>query len=185
MDLGRGIYTRQYFGPERYSDDILCCGSQGHSLPLVGGARQQPGREFRAAGVRLERALGDSELVFSGDIAPAYGLPALRSLRRTFRVRPAEGAVSVEDAFDHEGGLPPSVERFIGYEKPILEGPGRARFGAFRVRFDPAFAAEVRDFPFRPHGAGSGKGAPGTTVHALDIALPAGTASFAIDFVRP
>ena len=185
MDLGRGIYTRQYFGPGRYSDDVLCCGSQGHSLPLVGGARQQPGREFRAAGVRLERAPGDSELVFSGDIAPAYGLPALRSLRRTFRVRPAEGAVSVEDAFDHEGGLPPSVERFIGYEKPILEGPGRARFGAFAVRFDPSFAAEVRSMAFRAPGTAGGLGGAETPVHALDVSVPAGTVSFRIEFFRP
>ena len=179
MDIGSGQYSRQYFGAERYSDEILCCGSQGHSLPIVGGALQRFGREFRAEDVRLERAPDDAEIVFSGDIAPAYGLPALRSLRRTFRIRPAEGAVCVEDAFDHEGGLPASIERFIGYEKPELEGPGRARFGAFSVSFDPALAAEVRDFPFRPHGAAE------TTVHALDIALPAGTSSFSIAFSRP
>lgn len=185
MDLGSGIYTRQYFGPERYSDEILCCGSQGHSLPLIGGARQQPGREFRAAGVRLKRAPGDAELVFSGDIAPAYGLPALRSLHRTFRIRPAEGAVSIEDVFDHEGGLPPSIERFIGYEKPVLEGPGRARFGAFAVRFDPSFAAEIRSLPFRAHGAASGLVGDATLVHALDISVPTGTVAFEIEFFRP
>ena len=180
MDLGSGLYTRQYFGDERYSDEILCCGSQGHSLPIIGTARQQHGREFRAADVRLERASGDAEIVFSGDIAPAYGLPALRSLRRTFRIRPAEGSVSVEDAFDHEGGLPPSIERFIGYEKPVVDGQGQARFGAFAVRFDPALAAEVRTLPFHQHGA-----ADATSAFALDISLPAGTTSFAIDFFRP
>ena len=69
MDLGSGLYTRQYFSPERYGDAILCCGSQGHSLPIVGGARQQAGAEFRATGVRLERAPGDAEIVFSGDMS--------------------------------------------------------------------------------------------------------------------
>ncbi len=184
MDLGSGLYTRQYFGPERYSDEILCCGSQGHSLPMVGGARQKPGAEFRASGVRLERAPGDAEIVFSGDIAPAYGLPALRSLRRTFRIRPAEGAVAVEDAFDYEGGLPASVERFVGYERPEIEGPGKARFGAFEVRFDPALPAEVRALSFHPHGPASGTAGDATVIHALDIALPPGTASFAIEFTR-
>ena len=179
MDLGSGLYTRQYFGPERYSDEILCCGSQGHSLPIIGDAHQRPGSEFRAADVRLERTPDDSEIVFSGDIAPAYGLPALHSLRRTFSIRPAEGAVSVEDVFDHEGGLPPSVERFIGYEKPEIKGPGRVRFGAFEGRFDPAFAAEVRVYPFHQHGA-----ADATPVYALDITLPAGTATFAMAFSR-
>ena len=179
MDLGSGLYTRQYFSPERYGDAILCCGSQGHSLPIVGGAHQQAGAEFRATGVRLERAPGDAEIVFSGDIAGAYGLPALRSLRRTFRIRPAEGALRVEDAFDHEGGLPPSVERFIGFEKPEIEGPGRARFGAFAVRFDPALAAEVHALPYPTRGPVV------STAYALDIPLPAGTAAFAIDFARP
>ena len=179
MDLGSGLYTRQYFGEERYSDAILCCGSQGHSLPMIGGARQRAGGEFRAADVRFEPGSGAAEIVFSGDIAPAYGLPALRSLRRTFRVRPAEGAVRVEDAFVHEGGLPPSVERFIGFEKPEIEAPGRARFGAFAVRFDPALAAEVRPLPYPTRRPAV------STAYALDIALPAGTATFVIDFARP
>ena len=124
-------------------------------------------------------AEADGEIVFSGDIAGAYGLPALRSLRRTFRIRPAEGALRVEDAFDHEGGLPPSVERFIGFEKPEIEGPGRARFGAFAVRFDPALAAEVHALPYPTRGPVV------STAYALDIPLPAGTAAFAIDFARP
>ena len=179
MDLGSGAYTRQYFGDERYSDEILCCGSQGHSLPIVGEALQRFGREFRAEDVRLERAPDDAEIVFSGDIAPAYGLPALRSLRRTFRIRPAEGAVRVEDVFDHEGGLPASVERFIGFEKPKIEGPGRARFGAFLVRFDPALAAEVRTLPYPTRGPTV------STAYALDIALPADITSFSIAFSRP
>ena len=183
MDLGSGVYTRQYFGAERYSDAILCCGSQGHSLPMVGGATQKAGREFRASDVTLERSPDDAEIVFSGDIAGAYGLPALRSLRRTFRVRPGEGAVTVTDEFSHEGGLPETVERFIGYEKPEILEPGRARFGAFEARFDPALAAEVRTLPFHPHGAGSGKFADSLDVYALDIALPAGfEGAFTVEF---
>ena len=179
MDLGSGLYTRQYFSEERYSDAILCCGSQGHSLPMIGGARQRTGGEFRSVDVRFERGPGDAEIVFSGDIAPAYGLPALRSLRRTFRVHPAEGAVRVEDDFEHEGGLPPSVERFIGFEKPVIEGFGHARFGAFAVRFDPALVAEVSTLPYPTRGPTV------STAYALDIALPAGTTTFAIDFARP
>lgn len=177
MDLGSGLYTRQYFGAERYGDAIFCCGSQGHGVPLVGGAVQRDGSAFRAAEVRLKRTPCDAEIVFSGDIAPAYGLPALRSLRRSFRIRPADGAVEIRDAFLHDGGLPASTERFVGYEKPVIEAPGQARFGVFAVRFDPALAATVRDFPF-PTRDGE------KTAHALDIALPAGTTCFAIDFKR-
>ena len=104
MDLGSGEYTRQYFSAERYT--ILCNGSQGHSVPIVGGELQKAGGQYGATDVVFEEKA--DETLFSGDIAGAYGLDALASLRRTFRIRPAEGTVTVADAFAFNGA-PPSV----------------------------------------------------------------------------
>ena len=57
-DLGRGEYTREYFGPNRYA--LLCNGSQGHSVPIVEGRCQSPGAEHFA---RVAEASGsDSTL---------------------------------------------------------------------------------------------------------------------------
>ena len=82
MDLGCGEYTCQYFSAERYA--ILCNGSQGHSVPIVGGHLQRDGGRFRSRDVVFEER--DGRVFFSGDIAGAYGLDALVSLRRSFEV---------------------------------------------------------------------------------------------------
>lgn len=183
MDLGTGLYNKTYFGRERYGDEIFCCGSQGHSVPIVRGTHQQAGRDHAAHNVRCETQ-PDGTIVFSGDIAGAYELPALRSLRRTFTVRPTEGMTELLDEFAfEEEKLPPTdaptVERFVGYERAEILAPGRARFGAFEVSFDPALPATVHTHPFRV----SGSTVP-TDVFLLDIELPSGRTSFRATFTR-
>lgn len=179
MDLGSGIYTRQYFGPERYGDEILCCGSQGHSVPIVGGARQKAGRAYAARDVRFEDR-PDGTVAFSGDIAGAYDLPALRSLRRAFTIRPADGAMDLQDDIAFDGSI---TERFIGYEKPEIVAPGEVRFGVFIMRFDSTLVATVTALPFQNHGAGNGSLGEAGVVYALDIVLPAGASEFRSAFV--
>ena len=68
------------------------------------------------------------------------------------------------------------TERFVGYAEAEVTGPGEARFGAFDVRFDPALKASVHAEPMSTHGTGA------STVHVLDIEVPAGTPVFAIAF---
>ncbi len=176
MDLGCGEYTRQYFSPERYT--ILCNGSQGHSVPIIGGAYQKPGREYRATDVTFSETA--DEKVFAGDIAGAYGLDALTSLRRTFRIRPAAGAVTVTDTFAFSGAPLSVTERFVGYAEATITGPGKARFGAFDVRFDPALHVTVHTETMVAH-----KPQVPQTVWILDIDVPVGASDFDIAFSRP
>lgn len=179
MDLGSGEYNHAYFGPERYS--FLVCGSQGHSVPMIGGATQKAGCEFSARDVRFEKH-DDGTVVFSGDISGAYGLPLLQSLRRTFTVRPAESVLDLTDSFAFNCELPtancePILERFIGFEKPEILAPGKARFGAFAVEYDASLIAKVTEHPFSAHGAKP------AMAYALDLSLPAGTKEFRIRFL--
>ncbi|GHO97111.1 hypothetical protein KSF_071590 [Reticulibacter mediterranei] len=51
-DPGRGLYSRAYFGPQRYEN--IFTNSYGHSLPRIGRHLQEAGREF--AGTLLEVA---------------------------------------------------------------------------------------------------------------------------------
>ncbi|MFJ2374236.1 hypothetical protein ACIOZL_15690 [Streptomyces sp. NPDC087769] len=53
-ELGAGFYNGQYFGPDRY--DILCTGSQGHSVPLLNGTVQRASREAAAEVLAAEYA---------------------------------------------------------------------------------------------------------------------------------
>ena len=173
MDLGSGRYTRQYFSPERYT--ILCNGSQGHSVPIVGGHLQQAGKQYRATDVTFREEAG--EAVFSGDIAGAYGFDALTSLRRTFRIRPVEASVTVTDTCAFAGDPLPVTERFVGYAEAAVTGPGEARFGAFAIRFDPVLKATVHTESLAVHGRMQGVDDT-RKVFILDIEVPAGTNSF-------
>lgn len=176
MDLGCGEYTCQYFSAERYA--ILCNGSQGHSVPIVGGHLQKDGGRFRSRDVVFEER--DGRVFFSGDIAGAYGLDALVSLRRSFEVDPAARSVKLTDAF---AGEPMAVtERFVGYAEAEVRGPGEARFGAFLVNFDPALKASVHTELMAPHERMHEPGYR-RKVFILDIEVPAGTPSFSVSFL--
>ncbi len=173
MDLGCGEYTRQYFSSERYT--IFCNGSQGHSVPIVGGHLQKAGGQFHATGVSFEER--DGKILYSADIAGAYGLDGLSSLRRAFEVDPASGRVELCDAFAFAGEPMAVTERFVGYAEAEVTGPGEVRFGAFRLRFDPALKAAIHKEPLSPHGRMQGTDDM-LQVSVLDIEVPAGTASF-------
>lgn len=96
VDAGVETYTRQTFGPERYT--IWTMRSDYHSLlPSVDGAVQLPGREFaaREASYRVD----DAHAQFSLDIAGAYGPEAkLSAYTRTLTLKRGQ-AVEVTDRY--------------------------------------------------------------------------------------
>jgi hypothetical protein len=93
-DPGRGLYTRQYFGPERYENGFA--NSYGHSVPRIGGQMQKEGREFcgelLAPRVETSGALKRVEVEF----ARAYPVANLSGLRRQITVDQA-GVVKLQD----------------------------------------------------------------------------------------
>lgn len=169
MDLGRGEYTRQYFGPQRY--ECLCCSSEGHSVPVIGGQYQKHGKSHRASDVRFEKQ-ADGTVVFSGDIAGAYEIEGLSSLRRTFAIRPETGGVTVSDTFGFSGAPLSVTERLIGFAKPEIIAPGKVRFGAFHVEFDPALPAKIVALSGNSYGSPENRVAKKMEVFALDIEVP-------------
>jgi hypothetical protein len=69
VDAGVGEYTRQTFGPERYSIWTMC--SSFHSLlPVLDGVEQRVGKTFRAQDVAYEA--DDERMSFSLDLREAY-----------------------------------------------------------------------------------------------------------------
>ena len=93
-DPGRGLYTRQYFGPERYEN--IFANSYGHSVPRVGDQLQRAGREFygRFLNIETNGPTKQAQLEF----ARAYPLPNLISARRQITITKL-GMVWLEDAF--------------------------------------------------------------------------------------
>ena len=71
-DLGVGEYTKNYFGNKseesggRYSKEIFVCSSLSHSVPIVNGDTQKPGKDYFAF------VLECNENTFKLDIKNAY-----------------------------------------------------------------------------------------------------------------
>ena len=124
MDLGAGVYTRQYFSKERY--DIFEPSSRSHCVPIIGGEYQFNSREAAARDVEYRRGH------FSMDIACAYPEGCARSVRRSFDMD--DDKVVLIDVFDVGEGNS-IVERFVSLVEPKVEGDGVLSFAECRFSY--------------------------------------------------
>ncbi|MBR2459856.1 MAG: heparinase II/III family protein [Clostridia bacterium] len=115
-DLGSGEYSKQYFREGRYS--LTHCGSQGHSVPIIGGAVQKAGAQFAARDFTMD------DTGVKMDIAPAYGLGEGASVYRELRFNASEGEITVEDTFSLAEDVGEIIERFISRHEPIAVDGG-------------------------------------------------------------
>ena len=139
-DVGRGRYTKQYFGPERY--DHFVNSSIGHSLPVPNGMLQSNGPDFAAE--LIEHMVTESEDTLITDIAGAYPTEAgLTSLRRTLTLHreAPSGWVELIDKVrftDGPGTFESALTTFLPVEIGdegglVIEGLR----GGLRVTYDP------------------------------------------------
>jgi len=138
-DLGAGLYTREYFGPQRY--DHIHNSSAGHSLPLIAGQPQQAGRSFYAA--VLQREVDPRGLLFELDLKNAYSVEQLQRFVRSFRwscpAAQGQARLVLTDTFAFDAAPPALEEIFISLHEPVV-APGqitwRGRSGAVALAYD-------------------------------------------------
>jgi len=94
-DLGAGEYSRQYFGPDRYS--FFNCGSQGHSVPIINGETQRTGKDYAALDIEMETVRNGARVRM--DIAGAYAVDGLNYIRREMEFDKTKKIFSLTDAF--------------------------------------------------------------------------------------
>ncbi|MEU2671364.1 heparinase II/III family protein [Streptomyces sp. NPDC007164] len=169
-ELGAGFYNGQYFGPDRY--DILCTGSQGHSVPLLNGTVQRDSREAAAEVLAAEHAPGRA--LFRIDISAAYPVTGLTSLVREFAF--TDGVLTLRDRFEAEAPLD-ITERFMSFAPIEVTAPGEALIrgdaAALRLYYDAtAWQPRVSRYPHVRQDATR------TTVHSLDLRHTGATAHF-------
>jgi len=102
-DVGRGRYTKAYFGPQRYAHFVNA--SRGHSVPRPNGCEQLPGRQYAAA--LLEHSVSESADRLVLELKGAYPAEArLQSLRRsiTLHRETPQGWVELCDEVCFAGG---------------------------------------------------------------------------------
>jgi len=138
-DVGRGKYTKEYFGEERYT--YFVNSSFGHSVPVVNGERQGTGEAFAAQ--ILEAQFNDDQATLLLDLTAAYPATAARaSMKRrlTLHRDPPHGWVSMEDRFlfahvptSFESVLTTFNQVKIGENEVLINGTR----GDLRVGFDP------------------------------------------------
>lgn len=161
-DPGSGEYSLQYFSSIRYT--FLNCGSQGHSVPMIDGCTQQAGKEFAAKEVTVD------ETGISMDIAPAYGLDFMPSLKRVLRFDKAAGTTTIVDTVVLNGEHT-YAERFVTRGDVTLE-PGRAviHMGeeTMFLHYDPTFEAKVETGGY-PHGSGEHNTEKTEILHIIEL----------------
>lgn len=145
-DPGRGRYSKAYFGRDRYQN--IFASSIGHSVPVVNGQEQAPGRTYAATVVEHIQSDAEDRLVL--DMAAAYPAEAdLAKLQRSVSLKRdvPGGVVALEDQFQFKAGA--------GAFQSVLVTPLAARIDGDAVLVgDPdagvriAFDAEALDVSF-------------------------------------
>ncbi|WP_239617757.1 heparinase II/III family protein [Cohnella mopanensis] len=155
-DLGSGEYTADYFGEGRYAYD--CNGSQGHSVPIIGGNGQSAGADCRA--IVLEASAGVEEDILRMELSSAYHVPELKSLVREIRWRKSDStALIITDDIVFAAEPEEIVERIVALNAASVEEGGVVRIGgkagegaAVFIRYDESLLeATVERRAFRNH----------------------------------
>jgi hypothetical protein len=118
IDAGVGTYTRQTFGPERYS--IWTMRSLYHNLPVINGVEQHDGREFHATNVLTNL----KTKTVSFNIASAYpSASESKNWTRTYQL--AANKLIINDKFQLNKTITANEVNFMLWGKVDLTTPGR------------------------------------------------------------
>jgi hypothetical protein len=138
-DIGRGRYTKAYFGPERY--EHLANSSRGHSVPVPNGQEQLSGGQHGAR--LLEHRADDRADMAAFDLRAAYPPEAdLDLLERTVVLRrePTGARVELKDEVRFATGPGTFESVLITFGEAVIS-PDSVQLsgvrGALRVFFDP------------------------------------------------
>ncbi|MNO85118.1 hypothetical protein D3C76_764800 [compost metagenome] len=118
MDPGCGIYTKEYFGDERYS--LIYTGSHGHSVPIIEGHYQQAGEQYAAKWIQIEPDIEGDVLVL--DLTKAYASENLISFTRSCQFH--THTLRIEDQYSFVSKPVSIIERFVTFIEPNLQRDG-------------------------------------------------------------
>lgn len=123
-DLGAGEYTKDSFNDMRFT--IFTNNSFSHSVPVIGGHGQKPGRDYAARDCRFEDGLHTSAseaakgASASMDIAPAYGDDRLLSLVRSLTFDDQTHRLDLCDRYRLSDPSCTVEERFVTRQEPVI-----------------------------------------------------------------
>lgn len=172
-DPGAGVYTRQYFSNERYTQ--ISCGSHGHSVPYFGTEEDREEKGFFYGYQKTGRNCCADNCDYSGntfsmDIGKAYMMPEVRHVYRTFTI--CDDGFSLNDSFDTDASLT-ITERFVFLSPPRI-CDGIAECDSLSVIYDKdKYDVSIKEGNFRPD----------CLVYFLDLRLKRGIFESTLRFV--
>lgn len=117
VDAGVGTYTKKTFSEERYT--IWSMQSQWHNLPVINGAVQKNGGQYKSTSVYVNGK--SAAKVFRLDIAKAYIDEAdCKSWTREYKV--ADKMLTITDTYDLSARKASDVENFLVQGQVYLSG---------------------------------------------------------------
>lgn len=117
IDVGVGTYTRQTFGPERYS--IWTMRSLYHNLPTINGVEQRNGKDYKSSQLKVD---GKNKSL-SLNIADAYPVDAaIENWTRSYQLK--NNGLVIRDKFKLNKALKANEVNFMIQYEPILT-PGK------------------------------------------------------------
>lgn len=135
IDAGVGTYTRQTFSSERYT--IWTMQSNYHNLPMINGAAQAPGAQYRSRDVLFDQA----KSLFTLDLAKAYPEEAaVYKWQRTYRLE-SKGGLIIQDEFRLSETKKPNQINFLTWGKPDATVPGIVTLEKDGVRLKMSYNA--------------------------------------------
>jgi hypothetical protein len=164
-DPGGGVYTRQYWGKERYVTELPS--SRFHSVPIINGCYQVSGEEKSKIFVEEE-----NEYAFS--MENGYKIDTMKSLKRDFVC--GDDAITVTDTYEFTEVPQSVVERFSTLVEPKLE-EGRITVGATVMEYD----STLFDVSLTVESVERRKDVK-ESLYLVDLKLKNPTESFAVSF---
>ncbi len=139
-DLGAGKYTRQYFeAATRYTH--LCNRSGGHSVPIIDGCEQLPGKQY--AGTMTYE---------NGTVCVDFGGAYDTDVRAVRELTFAQKSVALTDTFEKPSGAASVTERFITTVKPEVKADG-VWIENLRLRASDGWRVQIGEEVHLGHGA--------------------------------
>ncbi len=137
IDLGRDTYTSKSFSSQRF--ELTNCRSAFHNVPLINGAEQRDGRDFRATDV--VHVGGDAEKGLRSslqlNLEQAYPAEAqVRTWRRQLMLDRADNQVVLTDSFDMDRTQRPTDIVLIVYGQPTVQQDGSLLLADGQVRLE-------------------------------------------------
>lgn len=164
-DPGWPEYDKWYFSDRRYTD-YICAMSEGHSLPIIDGQGQKPGR---ARAARVVAASADEIAI---DLSAAYAIEGVEVVR-TWRLLP--DGVELRDRI---AGARTVVERFVTRVEPTLQTDGTARIAGCALVGPGTPTISTRTFV--PRLVSNIGMKPVETLYLIDYAASAGESVFTL-----